>query len=240
MATPHNSAQKGEIAKTVLMPGDPLRAKFIAEKYLENPVLFNEVRGMLGYTGRYKGKEVSVMGHGMGMPSVGIYTYELFTHYEVEQIVRVGSCGSYDGSIDIFDLLLVTEAYSESTYAKVQSGCMESRLQPNEELTQQLRQGAKAQGLQLKEGCVHCTDVFYNQEPEKGAEPYWKIVHREEGCLAVEMESFALFHNANITGKKAACVLTVSDSFTSQRITTAEEREKNFTQMMELALSVVL
>ncbi len=240
MPTPHNTANKGDIAKTVLMPGDPLRAKFIAERYLENPVLFNEVRGMLGYTGTYRGEKISVMGHGMGMPSVGIYSYELFTHYDVQEIVRIGSCGSYDEKLKVFDLLLVTEAYSESTFAKVQSGCNRDCLCPNEALTERLRKSAKEQRAPLAEGRVHCTDVFYNGEVAEGESPYWEQVHENRACLAVEMESFALFHTANVTGKQAACVLTVSDSFVSQTEATAKEREQNFTCMVEVALAAAV
>ncbi len=239
MATPHNSAEKGDIAKIVLMPGDPLRAKFIAQRYLENPVLFNEVRGMLGYTGLYQGKRVSVMAHGMGMPSVGIYSYELFTHYDVDEIVRIGSCGSYAPSLKVFDLLLATEAYSESTFAKTHNGTLESCIKPNEALTERLRQSAKAQGLPLQEGRVHCTDVFYNGIPAPGQKNHWEIVRDEHSCLAVEMESFALFHNAAVTGKKAACVLTVSDSFVEQAQATTKEREQNFTKMVDVAFGVV-
>ncbi len=240
MATPHNAANKGDIAKTVLMPGDPLRAKYIAERYLESPVLFNDVRGMLGYTGQYKGKEISVMGHGMGMPSVGIYSYELFTHYDVDEIVRIGSCGSYDASLKVFDLLLVTKAYSESSFAKTQNGYEGNTLAPQEQLTQRLRQSAKELARPLAEGTVHCTDVFYNGTSAPGQEPYWERVHKEHGCLAVEMESFALFHNARVTGKEAACVLTVADSFVDKTVTTAKEREQTFTNMMEVALEAAI
>ena len=136
MSTPHNSAEKGDIAKTVLMPGDPLRAKFIAENFLDNPRLFNEVRGMLGYTGTYKGKPVSVMGSGMGQPSIGIYSYELFTEYDVDNIIRVGSCGAYDEKLDLFDVMLVTDAYSDATYAKMQSGFDGKILTASPELTE--------------------------------------------------------------------------------------------------------
>ncbi len=238
MATPHNSASPGEIAQTVLMPGDPLRAKFVAETFLEHPVVFNEVRGMLGFTGSYQGKPVSVMGSGMGMPSIGIYSYELYTRYGVEHIIRIGSAGSYSDRLDLFDLLLVTAAFSESSFAKVQNGFEGDTILPDPELCDRLRASAKALDRRLEEGTVHSSDVFY-QENKGAALPYWQTLYQEKGCLAVEMESFALFHNARVTGKKAACLLTISDSFVSHQETTAKERESSFTSMMEVALGIL-
>ncbi len=239
MPTPHNAAQKGDIAKTVLMPGDPLRAKFIAETYLTNPVQFNNVRGMLGFTGTYKGRPVSVMGSGMGMPSIGIYSYELFTMYDVENIVRVGSCGGFGQDMKLFDVLLVLDCYSESTYAKVQGGFEGDVIAASPALAASLRQSAAALGVALTEGRVHSSDVFYHQPPAPGQPPSWQTLRDERQCLAVEMESFALFHNANVTGKNAACLLTVSDLLYSHQETTADQREKSFTQMMEVALGIV-
>ena len=237
MSTPHNAAEKGQIAKTVLMPGDPLRAKFIAETYLVNPVEFNHVRGMLGFTGTYQGKNVSVMGSGMGMPSIGIYSYELFTHYDVESIIRIGSTGGYQNTLKLFDVILVTEAYSESTYARYQNGFTGDRIPADKTLCGKLRESASRLGFPLVEGTIHSSDIFYRQD--QGAEPYWQKIIREQNCLGAEMESFALFHNASVTGKKAACLLTVSDLLTSMQVTTAEDREKNFTRMMEIALGVL-
>ncbi|MDL2323623.1 purine-nucleoside phosphorylase [Ruminococcaceae bacterium OttesenSCG-928-A16] len=237
MSTPHISAQAGQIAPTVLMPGDPLRAKFIAETFLQNAVQFNQVRGMLGYTGLYNGKPVSVMGSGMGMPSIGIYSYELFTQYGVENIIRVGSGGAYSAQLALFDVLLCTGAYSESSYGKTQNGDTEEMKKPSEALNEKLRQSAKAQGVALTEGVVHSSDVFYRAE--QPGTPYWQVLRDEKGCLAVEMESFALFHNAAVTGKNAACVLTISDSFITPEITTPEQREKSFTDMMKVALGTL-
>ncbi len=239
MSTPHNAAQVGQIAKTVLMPGDPLRAKFIAETFLENATEFNHVRGMLGFTGTYKGKPVSVMGSGMGIPSIGIYSYELFTHYGVEEIVRIGSCGGYDEKLQLFDVILVKDSYSESTYAKIQGGFAGDTIPASDELLEKLRQSAQRLGVPVVEGRIHSGDVFYHGPMPEGAEPGWKKLFREKGCLAAEMESFGLFHNARMTGKKAACLLTVSDSLANHQETTAEEREKGFTQMMEIALGVL-
>ncbi len=232
MSTPHNSAEKGQIAGTVIMPGDPLRAKFIAENWLDSPRMFNDVRNMYGYTGTYHGKRISVMGSGMGMPSMGIYSYELFHIYNVDQIIRVGSAGSYCKELKIFDTVLVTGAYSESSYARTQNGFTGDVTRPSQELNEKIRDTAKEQGRHLTEGMVHSTDVFYREGTD-----YYQKLYREKGCLAVEMESFALFHNAAACGKKAACILTISDSFVSPEITTAEERQKCFTEMIEIALA---
>ena len=225
MSTPHNRANPGDFAKTVLMPGDPLRAKFIAETFLENPRLVTDVRGMLGYTGTYQGHPVSVMGSGMGMPSIGIYSYELYSQYGVENIIRIGSAGSYTPKAKIFDV--------------TQSGDTDDIQKPSEELNNALRASAKKQGIPLIEGTIHSSDVFYRED--SGARPtYWEVLRDEKGCLAVEMESFALFHNAKVLGKHAACILTISDSFVSPEITTAEERQTSFTAMMKVALGAVL
>lgn len=234
MATPHNNAGMGDIAKTVLMPGDPLRAKYIAENFLTDCKMFNDVRNMFGYTGTYKGKKISVMGSGMGMPSIGIYSYELYKNYEVENIIRIGSTGSYSEKAKLYDVILVTSAYSESSYAKVQSGYDKDITYPDDELCDKLRDSAKMQKISYIEGRVHSSDVFYRE----GNPDYFKTIRDEKECLAVEMESFALFHNAKVLKKKAACLLTVSDSFVAEGITTAEEREKNFTDMMKIALEI--
>ena len=235
MATPHISAEKGDFAKTVLMPGDPLRAKFIADTFLKDVRQVTGVRGMLGFTGTYEGRPISVMGSGMGMPSIGIYSYELYSQYGVENIIRIGSAGSYTPKAKIFDVVLATGAYSESNYAVTQSGDTDDIQKPSEELNNALRASAKKQGIPLIEGTIHSSDVFYRED--SGARPtYWEILRDEKGCLAVEMESFALFHNAKVLGKRAACLLTISDSFVSPEITTAEQRQKSFTDMMKVAL----
>ncbi len=233
MSTPHIGAENGEIAKTVLMPGDPKRAKFVAETFFENIKQVTDIRGMLGFTGTYKGKPVSVMGSGMGMPSIGIYSYELYTQYDVEEIIRIGSCGAYDEKLKLFDVLITTESYSHSSYAKEQNGCDDKIMLPSKELVQRLHESAKALNIPLIESRIHSSDVFYTNEP------IWQHYLKEYGCQAVEMESFALFHNANVCGKKAACVLTVSDSLSLHQETTPEQREKSFTQMMEVALGAL-
>lgn len=235
MPTPHNNAEKGQIAKTVLMPGDPLRAKFIAETFLQNTVLVNEVRGMFAYTGTYNGKPVTVMGSGMGMPSIGIYSYELFSEYDVDRIIRIGSAGSYSPDAKLYDVVLASSAVSESSYAKVQSGFDKDETYPSESLNETLRTAAKRLGIEIKEGAIHSSDVFYRQ-PSDEKPSYWEKLRDERGCLAVEMESFALFANAAVLGKEAACLLTISDSFVSPEITTPEERQTCFTNMMKIAL----
>lgn len=238
MSTPHNRAEMGDFAKTVLMPGDPLRAKFIAETFLENPRLVTDVRGMLGYTGTYHGKPVSVMGSGMGMPSIGIYSYELYKFYGVENIIRIGSAGSYTEKAKLFDVVLATGAVSESNYAKVQSGFEGNTTLPSQDLNNKLRASAKRQGIDLIEGNIHSSDVFYRQ-PSDEKPTYWEKLRDEQGCLAVEMESFALFANAAALGKQAACLVTISDSFVAPEITTAEQRQTSFTQMMKVALGML-
>ena len=233
MSTPHNAAVKGQIAKTVLMPGDPLRAKFIAETFLENPVMFNTVRNMFGYTGTYNGKEISVMGSGMGMPSIGIYSYELYSQYDVENIIRIGSCGCYTADLHVYDVVLGTHAYSESTFAKIQNGYDKPTNNPSEELNEKLRQAAKDLGIHLHEGVVHSGDVFYAEQRTNAHTDY---VVNERHCICAEMESFGLFSNAKVLGKNAACLLSVSDSFVYNEEASPEERQKKFTDMMKIAL----
>lgn len=229
--TPHNEAKKNDIAKTVIMPGDPLRAKYIAETYLENYKLVNSVRGMFAYTGIYKGKEITVMASGMGMPSIGIYSYELFKFYNVENIIRVGSAGSYVKDLNIYDVVLVDSCYSESSYAKIQNNCEDNILNSNEELNKIIIDTAQETNKKIFIERIHSSDVFYRENNK-----YVELV-KKYGVKAVEMESFALFHNANILNKKAACLLTVSNSFITNEETTSEEREKSFNQMIEVALN---
>ena len=231
MSTPHNRAEKGQIASTVLMPGDPLRAKFIAETFLTDPVLFNDVRGMLGFTGTYQGKRVSVMGSGMGMPSIGIYSYELYSQYDVQNIIRIGSAGSYTPKAALFDVVLATGAYSESSFARTQNGCTDDTILPSEALNDRLRASAKSIGIPMIEGIIHSSDVFYRHDDSKNP-TYWERLRDEKGCVAVEMESFALFHTARVLGKNAACLITISDSFVEPKVTTAQERQTRFTNMM--------
>lgn len=234
MSTPHNEAKLGDIAKTVLMPGDPLRSKFIADTFLENPKLVNNVRGVQGYTGTWKGKPVTVMASGMGMPSIGIYSYELFKDYGVENIIRIGSAGSYVKELHVYDIVLATGAYSESSFAKEQCGYDQDTTYPSETLNAKIKQAAADLNLPVHEGIIHSSDVFYRESKE-----YLKRVEAHH-CTAVEMESFALFSNANVLHKNAACLLTISDSFVTNECTTAEERQTSFTKMMQIALDVAI
>lgn len=232
--TPHiECADESKIAKIVLMPGDPLRAKFIADQFLTDVICFNQTRNMFGYTGYYKGKRITVMGSGMGMPSIGIYSYELFQFYGVEAIVRIGSAGAYDASLKVYDTVLVTEAYSESSFAKTAFGIRSKSLKSNASLNNKLRKSALKLGIPLKEAKIHSSDVFYANDPHR-----WEEVRDKFGCKCVEMESFALFANAKACGKKASCLLTISDSFISHEVTSSEERQKNFVNMMKIALEL--
>lgn len=232
MPTPHNSAQKGDFAKTVLMPGDPLRAKFIAETFLDNPKLVTSVRNVLGYTGTYNGKKVSVMASGMGMPSIGIYSYELYTQYGVETIIRVGSAGAYTEDLEVYDVVLAESAFSESNFARTQNGCEDDVLYPSKETNERILAAAEKLGIPCKEARIHSSDVFY-QDANRGS---YTRYPEKYGAKCVEMESFALFHNANVLGKKAACILTISDSFVTNQEVSAEGRQNSFTAMMRLAL----
>ncbi|MGI6392540.1 MAG: purine-nucleoside phosphorylase [Candidatus Izemoplasmatales bacterium] len=233
MATPHIQAEKGEIARTVLMPGDPLRAKHIADNFLTDVCCFNSIRNMFGYTGKYKGRDISVMGSGMGMPSIGIYAYELFQFFGVERIVRIGSAGAYTRELKLFDTLLVKDAYSESNFAKAQNGEKRHILKASPELNRKLVSIAKKLGIPLEKGRVHSSDVFYRADRD-----HYRFLVEKHGCVAVEMESFALFHTANALGKQAACLLTISDSLVTLAETTPEERQTAFTSMMKIALEL--
>ncbi|MBP5342647.1 purine-nucleoside phosphorylase [bacterium] len=235
MSTPHNNANLGDIAKTVLMPGDPLRAKYIADNYLENVVCFNTVRNMFGYTGTYKGKKVSIMGSGMGMPSIGIYSYELYKFYDVDNIIRIGSAGSYKNDVKIYDVVVADKAYSESNYAHVFNLYESDVMKPSEFLNDKIKKVAAKKNIDIKTGCIHSSDVFYH---EKGSNYMDGVIKND--CICVEMESFALFSNAFALKKNAACILTISDSLVTHQETTAAERQNSFNKMMELALETTL
>lgn len=236
MSTPHNAANQGDIAKTVLMPGDPLRAKFIAETYLENPVQFNTVRNMFGYTGTYKGKKVSVMGSGMGMPSIGIYSYELFKFYGVENIIRIGSAGAYTDTLHLYDLVLADSAWSESSFALAQAGVTGDIQLPSDTLNTTIEKAADTLHLPITKACIHSSDVFYHEDTVDDHNDFYE----KHNCVCVEMESFALFHNAKILGKNAACLLTISDSLVTAEVTSAQERQTSFHKMMEIALEAAI
>lgn len=234
LPTPHiESKNRDEIAKTVLMPGDPLRAKFIAETFLTETKQFNGVRNVLGYTGTYKGRKISVMASGMGMPSIGIYSYELYKFYGVENIVRIGSCGGYTTDVKLYDVILTEDAWSESSYAKVQGGYKKDVIEASPQLNQRLINYANELEIPVHIKRIHSSDVFYRENFEE-----YKEIYDKYGCVAVEMEAFALFHNAKVLGKNAACLLTVSDNLVTQEATTSEERQNAFTNMMKIALEM--
>ncbi|MBS5115660.1 MAG: purine-nucleoside phosphorylase [Erysipelotrichaceae bacterium] len=234
MSTPHNQANKGDIAKTVLMPGDPLRAKFLAETYLENVVQFNSVRNMLGYTGEYKGKKVSIMGSGMGMPSIGIYSHELYTQYDVENIIRIGSCGSLKENVHMRDIIIAQGACTDSSFASQYNLGGTFSAISSYDLLEKAVARAKEKNINYHVGNVLASDYFYMAEG--GSNLKWA----KAGCLGVEMESYALFTTAAYLNKKALTLLTVSDSLVTCEETTADEREKTFTAMMEIALEVAI
>ena len=230
--TPHNGAKKGEIAKTVLMPGDPLRAKFIAETYLENPVCFNTVRNMLGYTGTYKGKEISVMGGGMGIPSIGIYSYELFHFYDVDNIIRIGSAGGLSDDVKLRDVVIAMGASTNSNYGH-QFG-LPGTLAPIADygLLRRAVEIAEEKGIKTVVGNVLSSDIFYGDNQD--ANDLW----RKMNVLCVEMEAAGLYMNAARAGKKALCILTISDHIYTGEALPAEERQTTFHEMMEIALEL--
>lgn len=231
--TPHIQAKIGEIADLVLMPGDPLRAEMIAKEYLQDVTQFNYIRNMFGYTGYYQGKRISVMGSGMGMPSIGIYSYELFKFYGVNTIIRIGSAGSYSADVKVYDVVLAKSAYSQSTYGKCQNGFEGDFTYPDADLNNDLVEVAKELDIPIHIAPIHSSDVFYS-DLEKSP----TTLFAEKGCVCVEMESFALFHNASILGKKAACLCTISDNLITHEVTSALERQNSLTKMIEVALGV--
>ncbi len=230
--TPHIGAQYGDIAETVIMAGDPLRVKLMAEKYLENPVLFNNVRGMLGYTGTYKGKRVSVMGHGMGMASIGIYTYELYNFYGVKTIIRVGSAGSINHDLHIGDLAIAQAACTNSNFAAQFEIPGDFAAIGDFDLVRAAADSCEKLGYRYKVGNVLSSDMFYSENPHTDK---WMNM----GVLAIEMEIAALYMNAARSGNRALGIVTISDHILTGEATTAEERQNNFTHMMDVAFSLV-
>lgn len=232
MSTPHNSAEKGAFAKTVLMPGDPLRAKYVAENFLENPTLVNNVRGVRGYTGTWKGKAVSVMASGMGMPSMGIYSYELFAFYDVENIIRIGTTGSISEKLHVMDIFLAQAACTDSNWQSQYH--LPGTFAPIADfgLIMKTVEQAKAAGLNVNVGNVLSSDVFYYDDPDH-AKPWQKM-----GIMALEMESAALYMNAARLGKKALTICTVTDHLLTGEELPAEMRQNNLNQMITLALNV--
>lgn len=232
--TPHIESKKNSIAATVIMPGDPLRAKYIAENFLENYELVNTVRNIYAYTGYYKEKKITVMASGMGMPSIGIYSYELYKFYDVENIIRIGTFGSYTKELNLYDLLLVKNAYSDSSYALVQNNNKDNILKSSEYLNDIVISTANRINQTLKTGTIYSSDVFYKENDN------YKELYEKYHCLGVEMESFALFSNALVLNKKATCLLTVSDNFETKEQISSIERQKSLNKMITLALESTL
>ena len=230
----HINASVGDIAKTVLMPGDPLRAKYIADRFLENPVLVNQTRNMFMYTGTYQGKSITVGASGMGCPSIGIYSYELYTEYEVETIIRIGTCGAYTAELQLFDLINVDNACSESTFAQYAWGIEGQSIPHQGKAFDTINATAMEQGKKINACNIHSSDIFYRKT--------WDIpeVAVQHHCLAVEMEAFALFANAKHLGKTAGTLLTVSDVIPIHEKISADQREKALVPMMELALATAI
>ncbi|AIY83160.1 MAG: purine-nucleoside phosphorylase [Clostridium baratii] len=231
--TPHNNAKLGEIAETVLLPGDPLRAKYIAETFLENPVQYNTVRGMYGYTGTYKGKRISVQGSGMGIPSIGIYSYELIHFYGVKNLIRIGSAGAISENLKPYDVVIGMGACTDSNYASQYN--LPGTYAPiaSYELLDKAVNAAKELNIETHVGNILSSDVFYGEEGLEGLRKWQKM-----GVLAVEMESAGLYMNAARAGVNALCILTISDCPFTGQVTTAEERQTAFTSMMKIALEL--
>lgn len=236
--TPHNEAKKEDIADVVLMPGDPLRAKYIAEKYLTDYKLVNSVRGMYAYTGFYKGKRITVMAHGMGMPSIGIYVYELYKIYDVKEIIRIGSCGGYLEEEKLFDIILSTDVYSESNFALTLNNEDCHLVEADESLNDIISNVALEKGIKLFKGTTACLDCFdlYMTDINK----FLERIPSNIKPISAEMEAFALFYIAKMLGKKAACLMSVVDSKFIKEVATPLEREKGLDKMIELALDSII
>lgn len=234
MSTPLNEAEKENIAKTVIMPGDPLRAKYIAENFLDDYKLVNTVRAMYAYTGFYKGKKVSVMAHGMGNASVGIYSYELFKFYDVDNIIRIGSAGSIDPDVKVRSVALASKSYSLSSYAKVLDNDDSNVMESSSYLNDKIIKTAKEKNINLLFSNVYNSDAYYN-ETENISE-----IHEKYGCSLIEMETFALFKNAKYLHKNASCILTVSNSLLTKEELSSLDRQNGFNEMIKLALDTSL
>lgn len=234
MPTPHNEAKLGDIAKTVIMPGDPLRAKYISENFLENPKLVNQVRGIYAYTGKYKGKEVTVMASGMGMPSMGIYSYELYKFYDVQNIIRIGSCGAYIPELKLFDIILSENVYSESNYALTLNNDDCHIISSSNELNNSIKLASKRANIDVISGNTVCTDCFdiYMTDVNK----FLDRVPDNFNPISAEMEAFALFYNAKLLNRNASCLMSVVDSKYIDKVATSTERQTGLNNMIIVAL----
>ncbi len=231
--TVHIESNKEDISNNILMPGDPKRCEYIAKNYLQDYKIVNNVRGMTAYTGYYKGKRMTIFPSGMGIPSMGIYSYELYKYYDVENIIRIGSCGGYNHTLKLKDIILVDNSYSQSTYAKYLDGYQDNLVKSTKNLNDIILKTSNELNMNIIKGTICSTDVFYEKD-------YKNKPIEEYNILGVEMESFALFNNARTLGKNAACLLTVSDLFFSEDKLTSLEREQNLNEMIVLALESCL
>ena len=229
MPTAHIESSKNDIANIVLMPGDPKRAKYIADNFLENVKLVNQVRAMTAYTGYYKGKKITIFPSGMGNPSIGIYSYELFKYYDVDTIIRIGTIGGYSKDLKVGDVVLAETSVTTSNYALIQNGDIRKEINSNMYLNNTINNVAKDNNINLFESRVLCSDVFYDNSDYKELESKYNVV-------GVEMETFALFHTADMLNKNATALLTISNSFATEEELTSEERERNLNEMIKLAL----
>ena len=235
--TPHNEAKKEDISNIVIMTGDPMRSKYIAENYLENYKLVNSVRAMYAYTGFYKGKRITIMSHGMGIPSMGIYCYELFKFYDVDSIIRIGSCGAYDSNLNLFDIILSENCFSEGNYALSFNNEDCHIVNSNAELNNKIMLTAQELETPIIHGNTICSDVF---DPYIDYKKLLSRVPKDFNPIGAEMESFALFYIAKFFNKKASCIMSVSDVIGSNKVATSEERTTGLNKMIELALEACL
>lgn len=234
MATPHIESKENEIASIVLMPGDPNRAKYIADNYLSNVKIVNKVRGMNAYTGQYQGKNITIFPSGMGIPSTGIYSYELFTHYNVDKIIRIGTIGAYHPDLKLGDIVVTTRAYSNSSFAKVQSNYKKNYLDADADINEKIIQTVEEMNIDYMKGNIFTADVFYEMSTN------WQQRRKQFNVLGIEMETFGLLQTAKICNKKATAIFAVSNSFCFKEELSSEEREKNLNNMIELALKTSL
>ena len=238
MSTPHNEANLGDIARTVIMPGDPLRAKYIAENFLKNAKLVNEVRGMYAYTGTYQGKKITIMASGMGMPSMGIYSYELYKFYHVENIIRIGSCGAYKPELQLFDIILSEKVFSEGNFALTLNNDICHTVEASKELNSKIIDTSKETGISIFQGntvCTDCFDVYMTNVDE-----FLGRVPQDFNPISAEMEAFALFYVAKILQKNASCLMSVVDSKYIKDIATPDQRQNGLNNMIKLALDSAL
>ena len=233
MPTPHIESKLDDIAKIVLMPGDPKRAEYIAKNYLTDIKLVNEVRGMTAYTGYYENKRITIFPSGMGIPSMSIYSHELFNFYDVDCIIRIGTMGAYIEELNIGDVVLATKSYTDSSYDKIVDNYRNSYLSSSEEINKNILASAKELNIEVKTGTVYTSDVFYTPVD-------YKKIQKDHNVIGIEMESFALFQEAKLANKKGAAIFTISDSFVKKEELTSEEREKNLDNMIKIALKTSL